>query len=148
MWGHRLDRSGAGQGQVAGTCECGNETSGSIKCREFLNQQRTGYPLKKDSAAVTKIVSAAEVLTYTVPTVKVITGEVMLSLCLLNLTPSRNTCKDSLSATNYCSGRYIECTASPSGRFTPRKDPAVSLWAADPISELQRTKNVCRGCKS
>jgi hypothetical protein len=25
-----------GQGQVAGTCECGNESSGSIKCREFL----------------------------------------------------------------------------------------------------------------
>ena len=24
-------------GQVAGTCECGNETSGSIKCGEFLD---------------------------------------------------------------------------------------------------------------
>jgi hypothetical protein len=24
------------KGQVAGTCECGNETSGSIKCGEFL----------------------------------------------------------------------------------------------------------------
>jgi hypothetical protein len=23
--------------QVAGTCECGNEPSGSIKCGEFLN---------------------------------------------------------------------------------------------------------------
>jgi len=23
--------------QVAGTCECGNESSGSIKCGEFLN---------------------------------------------------------------------------------------------------------------
>jgi hypothetical protein len=23
--------------QVAGTCECGNELSGSIKCREFLD---------------------------------------------------------------------------------------------------------------
>ena len=29
--GHRLDCSGSGQGQVAGTCECGNEHSGSIK---------------------------------------------------------------------------------------------------------------------
>ena len=25
------------QGQVAGCCECSNEPSGSIKCREFLN---------------------------------------------------------------------------------------------------------------
>jgi hypothetical protein len=35
--GHGLDRSGSGQGQVAGSCECGNEPSGSIKCREFLD---------------------------------------------------------------------------------------------------------------
>jgi len=26
MWEYGLDRCGAGQGQVAGTCECGNET--------------------------------------------------------------------------------------------------------------------------
>ena len=32
-----LDRSGSGKGQVAGTCECGDEPSGSIKCGEFLN---------------------------------------------------------------------------------------------------------------
>jgi hypothetical protein len=25
---------------VAGACECGNEPSGSIKCREFLDQLR------------------------------------------------------------------------------------------------------------
>ena len=25
------------QGQVAGTCECGNESLGSIKCGEFLD---------------------------------------------------------------------------------------------------------------
>jgi hypothetical protein len=31
-----------GQGQVAGTCECGNEPSGSIKCGEFLDNLRTG----------------------------------------------------------------------------------------------------------
>jgi len=30
-------RSGSGKGQVAGTCECGNEPSGSIKCVEFLD---------------------------------------------------------------------------------------------------------------
>jgi len=37
MWGYGLDRSGSGQGQVAGTCEGGNEPSGSIKCGEFLD---------------------------------------------------------------------------------------------------------------
>jgi hypothetical protein len=26
------DRAGSGCGQVAGSCECGNENSGSIKC--------------------------------------------------------------------------------------------------------------------
>jgi len=26
---------------VAGTCECGNETSGSIKCGEFVENQLT-----------------------------------------------------------------------------------------------------------
>jgi hypothetical protein len=36
MGGHRLDRSGLGQGQVAGCCEYGDEPSGSIKCGEFL----------------------------------------------------------------------------------------------------------------
>ena len=36
MRGHRLDRSGSGQGQVAGSCEYGDEPSGSIKCEEFL----------------------------------------------------------------------------------------------------------------
>jgi hypothetical protein len=32
-----LDRAGSVQGQVAGTCECGNEASGSIICGEFLD---------------------------------------------------------------------------------------------------------------
>ena len=35
--GHGQARSGSGQGQVEGCCECGNEPSGSIKCREFLD---------------------------------------------------------------------------------------------------------------
>ena len=35
--GHGLDGAGSGQGQVAGTCECGNESSGSIKYWEFLD---------------------------------------------------------------------------------------------------------------
>jgi hypothetical protein len=29
--GYGLDRAGSGKGQVAGTCECGNELSVSIK---------------------------------------------------------------------------------------------------------------------
>ena len=37
MWGYGLDLSGSGQGQAAGTCECGNEPSGSIKYGEFLD---------------------------------------------------------------------------------------------------------------
>jgi hypothetical protein len=36
-WGHGLGRHGSEKGQVAGTCECGNEHSGSIKCEELLN---------------------------------------------------------------------------------------------------------------
>jgi hypothetical protein len=35
-WGHGLDRSDSGQGQVAGSSECGDEPSGSIKRGEFL----------------------------------------------------------------------------------------------------------------
>jgi len=40
--GHGLDRAGSRQGELAGTCECGNEPSGSKKFREFLDQLRTG----------------------------------------------------------------------------------------------------------
>jgi len=32
---HELGFCGLGYGQVAGICECGNEISGSIKCREI-----------------------------------------------------------------------------------------------------------------
>jgi hypothetical protein len=35
--GYGPDRSTPGQGQEAGTCAYGNEPSGSIKCREFLD---------------------------------------------------------------------------------------------------------------
>jgi hypothetical protein len=31
-----------GKGQVADTCECGNEPSCSMKCGEFLNWLKTG----------------------------------------------------------------------------------------------------------
>ena len=37
MKGYGLNRAGSGKGQVVDTCECGNEPSGSIKCREFLD---------------------------------------------------------------------------------------------------------------
>ena len=30
------------RGKVAGTCECGNEPSGSVKCGEFLDWLRHG----------------------------------------------------------------------------------------------------------
>ena len=36
-WWHGLDLSGSGQGQMVGTCKCGDELSGSIKCWEFLD---------------------------------------------------------------------------------------------------------------
>jgi hypothetical protein len=42
MCGHGLDRAGLEGGQVADTCECGNELSVSIKCGEFLDYLRTG----------------------------------------------------------------------------------------------------------
>ena len=45
--GHGLDRSGSGQGQMAGCCECGNEPSCSTKCVEFLDQLRTCQLLRK-----------------------------------------------------------------------------------------------------
>jgi hypothetical protein len=35
--GYGLDRAGVEYGQVAGTCECGNEPSSSIKYGEFLD---------------------------------------------------------------------------------------------------------------
>ena len=30
-WGHGVDLSGSGQGQLAGSCECSNEPLGSMK---------------------------------------------------------------------------------------------------------------------
>jgi len=40
MWGHGLDQAGSGYGQVAGTCDCGDDPFGSIKCREYLDYQK------------------------------------------------------------------------------------------------------------
>jgi len=35
--GHGLDGCGSGYGHVTICCECGNEPSGSVKCRKFLD---------------------------------------------------------------------------------------------------------------
>jgi hypothetical protein len=40
-WVHGLNPFGSGKGLVAGSCECGNEPSGSIKCGEFVEWLRT-----------------------------------------------------------------------------------------------------------
>jgi len=37
MWGWGLDPAFSEKGQVAGTCECGNEPSGSIKCGKYID---------------------------------------------------------------------------------------------------------------
>jgi len=37
MCGYRMDRASSGTGHVEGTCEYGNEPSGSIKFDEFLD---------------------------------------------------------------------------------------------------------------
>jgi hypothetical protein len=39
---------------VVGTCEYGNEPSGSIKCGEILDHLSTGQLLKEDSASCSK----------------------------------------------------------------------------------------------
>ena len=54
MWGYGLDRAASGEEKLAGTCECGNEPSGSIKRGEFLAQLKTGQLLKQDCAVWSK----------------------------------------------------------------------------------------------
>ena len=46
---HGLNLSGSRQEQVAGTCQCGDELSGFIKCRGFLDQLRNCQLLQKDT---------------------------------------------------------------------------------------------------
>ena len=50
MWGYEIDRSIAGEGQVASNCKCSNEDYGSLKCGEFLSWLGTGWLIKNDSA--------------------------------------------------------------------------------------------------
>ena len=45
--GHRFVWFGSGLGQVAGCCECGDEHSCSINCREFIEQMRNYDLLRK-----------------------------------------------------------------------------------------------------
>jgi hypothetical protein len=40
--GYGLDWAGSGYGQAVGTCECGHEPSGSIKCGELLDKPQSG----------------------------------------------------------------------------------------------------------
>jgi len=42
MWDYGLNLARSGYGLVAGTCECGNEPSVSIKCEKFLDKLKTG----------------------------------------------------------------------------------------------------------
>jgi hypothetical protein len=43
MWGYGLNQASSGYKQVVGASECGNDTLGSIKHGEFLDQLKTGY---------------------------------------------------------------------------------------------------------
>ena len=65
MFGYGMDRAGTGQAHVAGTCECGNEHSGSIKCGKFLDQLQTGQLLKKDCAPWSELSLLLLLLLYT-----------------------------------------------------------------------------------
>jgi hypothetical protein len=47
---YELDRSGSGYGPLEGSCEHGNEPSGSIKCWEVLEKLHNLWLLKKGSA--------------------------------------------------------------------------------------------------
>jgi len=47
MWGYGLDRTGSGQGQVAGTCECGGPTEpkdDEPRLRYYIPTIRTYVP--------------------------------------------------------------------------------------------------------
>ena len=57
--GHGLDRFGSGQRQVAGSCECGNERSGFMKCGKFLVQFRTRQLLRMYSSTWSQLTKIA-----------------------------------------------------------------------------------------
>jgi hypothetical protein len=45
--------------QLMGTCECGNELSGSIKCGEFLECMRSCNAFRKNCAPWSQLVIAS-----------------------------------------------------------------------------------------
>jgi hypothetical protein len=47
-----LDSTGSGYGPAAGSCRGGNERSGSIRTREFVDQLSDYQVIKKDSASL------------------------------------------------------------------------------------------------
>jgi hypothetical protein len=47
VWYYGLGSSGSGQGPVMGSCEHGNEPTGSIKAREFLDHHSDYKVIKK-----------------------------------------------------------------------------------------------------
>ena len=51
MW---MDWAGPGKIYVAGSCECGNEHSGSLKCAEYFMYLQTSYIPKMYSAPWSK----------------------------------------------------------------------------------------------
>jgi hypothetical protein len=61
MGGSGLDRCGSGRGQVVGCCECGSEPSGSVKCREFLDQLREDLLTFKEGVCSMYLVVSAKV---------------------------------------------------------------------------------------
>ena len=61
--GYGLDQSGSRQGKLLGSCECGDEPPGSIKCEEFLDQLRNGQLLRKDSVQGSQLFTIYSLLT-------------------------------------------------------------------------------------
>ena len=76
MWVYELDWAGPGQRQVAESCECGNEPSGSVKCGEFLDQLQTSQLLKKDTApwsgVIIIIITTVIIIIIIIITIKII----------------------------------------------------------------------------
>jgi hypothetical protein len=52
--GHGLDQAGQVNVNVKVTCKCGNDASGSIKCREFLDWLETVWFFKMNNAPWSK----------------------------------------------------------------------------------------------
>jgi hypothetical protein len=64
MGWYRLNLSGSGYGPVKGSSEHGNETSGSVKCREILEQLRNWRFLTKDLIPWSLLVTDPDILMF------------------------------------------------------------------------------------